>query len=141
MTMQNVTSAICSQCFVCINMRTHEEHLGTGSNQKEHTMLKKYVIERDVEGIGSLSASEMGGAAKTSNAALSQIKGIQWQHSYVTANKTFCIYLAQSEAEIRRHAELSGFPANKVTEVTEIIDPVTEKQCPMAMVSEMTGTD
>jgi len=94
-------------------------------------MLKKYVIERNVPGIGSLARGEMGGAARTSNQALAQIEGIQWQHSYVTANKTFCIYLARSEDEIRKHAELSGFPADSITEVMEVIDPTTEKQCPM----------
>jgi hypothetical protein len=95
-------------------------------------MLRKFVIERDVPGIGGKSAAEMGEAAKTSNGALAQIAGIQWQHSYVTADKTFCIYLAESEQQIREHARLSGFPANKVTEVIEIIDPTTERQCGLA---------
>jgi hypothetical protein len=95
-------------------------------------MLRKFVIERDVPGIGSKTAGEMGAVAKTSNEALAQLEGIQWQHSYVTADKTFCIYLAESEALIREHARLSGFPANTVTEVTEVIDPSTERQCVLA---------
>jgi len=92
-------------------------------------MLRKFMIERNVPGIGSKTASEMGDAAKTSNIALAQLDGIQWQHSYVTADKTFCVYLAESEALIREHARLSGLPANAITEVTDVIDPSTERQC------------
>lgn len=88
--------------------------------------MKRYVIERDISGVGSMSGEELGGAAKTSNEALAQIEGVQWQHSYVAADKTFCIYLAESEAEIQEHARLSGFPATRVTEVACIIDPTTE---------------
>lgn len=95
-------------------------------------MLRKFIIERDVPGIGGKNSAEMGEAAKASNGALAQLEGIQWQHSYVTADKTFCIYLAGSEELIREHARLSGFPANKVTEVTEVIDPTTERQCTLA---------
>ena len=103
-------------------------------------MLRKFVIERDVPGIGGKGAAEMGEAAKTSNNALAQIAGIQWQHSYVTADKTFCIYLAESEQQIREHARLSGFPANKITEVTEIIDPTTERQCALSRPRPLAAT-
>ncbi|TCM22305.1 uncharacterized protein DUF4242 [Novosphingobium sp. PhB165] len=92
-------------------------------------MLKRYVIERDLPGVGSMSAPELGGATKVSNDALAEIPGIQWEHSYVTADKTFCIYLAESEDKIRKHAEKSGFPANKITEVVGMIDPTTERNC------------
>ncbi len=95
-------------------------------------MLRKFVIEREVPGIGGKDAAEMGEAAKVSNGALARLKGIQWQHSYVTADKTFCVYLAESEELIREHARLSGFPANRITEVTEVIDPATERQCALA---------
>ena len=90
-------------------------------------MMKRYVIERDLPGVGGLNAAELGGAAKTSNAALAQIPGVQWEHSYVAGDKTFCIYLAENEDAIREHARLSGFPANKITEVTGVIDPATER--------------
>lgn len=92
-------------------------------------MLKRYVIERELPGVGALSQNELGEAARTSNGALARIDGIQWQHSYVTANKTFCIYLAESEEAIHEHARLSGFPASKITEVTGLIDPTTEQFC------------
>lgn len=88
--------------------------------------MKKYVIERDLPGVGGMSGQEMCGAAAKSNEALSQLAGqVQWQHSYVTGDKTFCIYLAENEDAIRKHAELSGFPANTITEVATVIDPTT----------------
>jgi hypothetical protein len=88
--------------------------------------MKRYVIERDIPGIGAMSAEELSQAAQTSNAALEKLAPkIQWQHSYVTADKTFCVYLAQDQDVIRKHAEISGFPANVVTEVTGMIDRTT----------------
>lgn len=90
--------------------------------------MKKYVIERAIPKIGGMSETELSGAAKTSNAALAQLAPkVQWQHSYVTADKTFCIYLAEDEAAIHKHAELSGFPASVITEVTGMIDPTTAR--------------
>lgn len=90
-------------------------------------MLKRFVIERDIPGVGQMSGEELGGAAKTSNKALSEISGIQWEHSYVADGKTFCIYLAESVERIHEHAERSGFPATKITEISTIIDPTTER--------------
>lgn len=89
--------------------------------------MKKYIIEREIPQVGSFNGDQLRDAAATSNKALCQIGAadIQWVHSYVTANKTFCVYLASSEEAIRRHAELSGFPATKITEVTGTIDPAT----------------
>jgi len=88
--------------------------------------LKRYLIERDIAGIGGMSIVELCGAARTSNRAIEKIGGdVQWQHSYVAGDKTFCIYLAASEAAIRKHSELSGIPVTKITEVPQIIDPLT----------------
>jgi hypothetical protein len=88
--------------------------------------MKRYVIEREVPGIGQFSLTELCGAARASNQALATIgPRIQWQHSYVADGKTFCIYLAESEEEIARHSELSGIPVSKITEVSQIIDPLT----------------
>ena len=88
--------------------------------------LKRYMIERDIPGIGEFSVTELCGAARASNQALSSIgPGIQWQHSYVAGDKTFCVYLADGENAIKKHAELSGIPFSKVTEVSQIIDPLT----------------
>ncbi len=88
--------------------------------------MKRYVIERDLPGVGSMNAEQLRQAAVTSCDALAQLYGkAQWVHSYVTADKTFCIYLADSEASIREHARLSGFPATKITEARTVIDPMT----------------
>ena len=89
--------------------------------------LKKFMIEREIPKVGNLDAGQLAGAASKSNEALCQIgaRDIQWVHSYVTGDKTFCVYLATDEAAIRKHAELSGFPADKVTEIVETIDPAT----------------
>jgi hypothetical protein len=88
--------------------------------------LKRYMIERDIPGIGGMSIVELCGAARASNRAIEQLTGeVHWQHSYVAGDKTFCVYLAESEAAVRKHAELSGIPVSKITEVPQIIDPLT----------------
>lgn len=92
-------------------------------------MLGYYVIERDLPGVGSLSVPELGQAAKASNGVLAQMPGLQWQQSYVADDKTFCIYLAESEQTIHEHAARSGFPAAMVTPIRCIIDPTAERSC------------
>jgi hypothetical protein len=89
--------------------------------------MKKYVIEREIPNVGTLEGENLRQAAATSNKALAEIgpKEIQWVESYVADDKTFCVYLANDEAAIRRHAELSGFPANKITEIGKVISPKT----------------
>ena len=90
--------------------------------------MKKYIIEREIPGVDKLGSGELAGAAKTSNAALAQLAPrVQWVQSYVAKDKTFCVYLAESEDAIRDHARISGFPANKITEITGMIDPVTAR--------------
>jgi hypothetical protein len=88
--------------------------------------MKRYVIERDIPGVGSLTAEQLKGAAATSNTALAKLGGkVQWVQSFVVADKTFCIYLADHEASVQEHAKVSGFPASRVTEVRTVIDPMT----------------
>jgi hypothetical protein len=88
--------------------------------------LRKFIIERDIPKVGSLERDQLRQAAAKSNEALSKLSpDIQWQESYVAADKTFCVYLAKDEAVIRKHAEISGFPATKITEVRKVIDPTT----------------
>ena len=90
--------------------------------------MKKYVIERESPGVGTMGPSDLSGAAKQSNSALSQLAPkVQWQQSYVAKDKTFCVYLAENEDAIREHARLSGFPANKITEIFGVIDPATAR--------------
>jgi hypothetical protein len=88
--------------------------------------MQKYIIERDIPKVGSLERAQLKEAAAKSNEALAQLApDIQWVESYVADDKTFCVYLAKDEALIRRHAELSGFPASKITRVSRTIDPTT----------------
>jgi hypothetical protein len=88
--------------------------------------MRKYVIERDIPAVGTFEREQLREAAKTSNAALAKLSpDVQWVESYVADDKTFCIYLAKDEDVIKRHAEISGFPANKITEVRRMIDPTT----------------
>jgi hypothetical protein len=88
--------------------------------------MKRYLIERDIPGVGNLNREQLKGAAATSNDALAKLSGkAQWVESFVADDKTFCVYLAEGEAAVREHARLSGFPASKVTEIRGVIDPMT----------------
>jgi hypothetical protein len=88
--------------------------------------MKKYMIEREMPKIGSLEREQLQQGAAKSNQVLRQLgPDIQWLESFVTANKMYCMYLAKDEELIRRHADLSGFPATRVTEIGVTIDPTT----------------
>ena len=89
--------------------------------------MRRFIIERDIPQIGSAERDALRAAAQKSNSVLAELApDIQWVESYVAADKTFCVYLAKDEAIIRKHAEISGFPATKITEVRKMIDPTTE---------------
>ena len=86
--------------------------------------MPKYVIERDIPGAGNMSPAELQGASAKSCSVLDGIgNDIQWIHSYVTDDKIYCVYTAPSEDLIKRHADESGFPANRISEVKSMIDP------------------
>jgi hypothetical protein len=88
--------------------------------------MPKYVIERDLPGAGKLTADQLRGVSQKSCSVLNKLgPEIQWIHSYVTADKIYCIYRAPNEAMIREHAKQGGFPANKISEVATIIEPTT----------------
>jgi len=90
--------------------------------------LTKYIIERDIPGVGSLGQPQLCEAAEQSNEALRQLSGkVQWQESFVADNKTSCVYLATDEESIRQHAQISGFPATKITAVRAMIDPTSAR--------------
>ena len=90
--------------------------------------MRRYVIEREIPDVGSFEREQLRGAAAKSNEVLAELApDIQWQHSYVAGDRTFCIYLAKDEDMIRRHAEISGFPATRIYEVGKMIDPTTER--------------
>ncbi|HZF16149.1 MAG TPA: DUF4242 domain-containing protein [Steroidobacteraceae bacterium] len=88
--------------------------------------MPKFVIERDIPGAGKLSAAELKSISQKSCGVLSSLgPNVHWIHSYVTADKVYCIYHANDESLVRRHAELGGFPANRISRVEAIIDPAT----------------
>ncbi len=90
--------------------------------------MPKFVIERNMPGVGNLSAGELQGAAQKSCSVLKELgTDIQWLHSYVTGDKIYCVYIAPSEALIKDHAQKAGFPADSVSEVKTIIDPTTSE--------------
>jgi hypothetical protein len=88
-------------------------------------VMKKYVIEREIPGVGSNTHEGFVKAAAQSNRVLDGLEGIQWIQSYATSDKLFCVYLADDEQVIREHAEKSGFPATKIHPVKTIVDPTT----------------
>ena len=88
--------------------------------------MPKYVIERDIPGAGKLTAEDLQGISQKSCGVLRKMgPQIQWVQSYVTDDKVYCIYIAPDEAAIREHARQGGFPANRISQVREIIDPTT----------------
>jgi hypothetical protein len=88
--------------------------------------MPKFIIERHIPGAGSLSAEKLRSISQKSREVLCTLgSDIQWIHSYVAGDKIYCIYLAANEELIREHARLGGFPANSITEVSNIIEPFT----------------
>ena len=88
--------------------------------------MRKFIIERELPAIGSAERQALREAAQKSNATLKELgPDIQWVESYVASDKTFCVYLARDEEIIREHAKRSGFPANKISQVRNVIDPTT----------------
>ena len=88
--------------------------------------MPKYVIERDIPGVGDWSAEQLRGASQTSCNVLNELgPEIEWLHSYVTGDKIYCVYNARDEDMVREHATRGGFPANRISEVTTMIDPTT----------------
>jgi Protein of unknown function (DUF4242) len=90
--------------------------------------LRKFIIERDIPKVGTFEREQLRAAAAKSNEVLRQPgPDIQWVESYVADDKTFCVYFAEDEQVIRRHAEISGFPATKITAIRSMIDPTIER--------------
>ncbi len=88
--------------------------------------MPKFVIEREIPGAGKLTPAELKSVSQKSCGVLSSLgPSVQWVHSYVTDDKIYCVYQAKDESLVRRHAELGGFPANRIAKVRTIIDPST----------------
>jgi len=88
--------------------------------------MPRFVIERDIPGAGKLSPQELKAVSQKSCGVLREMgPQVQWVQSYVTPDKIYCVYVAPDEEAVRKHAQLGGFPANRVSRVTSIIDPTT----------------
>lgn len=94
--------------------------------KRRQNEMPKYVIEREIDGIGNSTAEALKAISQTSCSVLNKLgPQIQWLQSYVTGDKVYCIYIAPNEEMVREHATQGGFPANRVSEVVTVIDPTT----------------
>jgi hypothetical protein len=90
--------------------------------------MPKYLVEREIPGAGSWSAEQRRKVAEKSNGVLGQLgPEIQWVESYVTGDKVYCVSIAPSADLIRKHAAVGGFPANRISEITGVMDPNTAR--------------
>lgn len=88
--------------------------------------MPKFVIEREIPGIGSMSTEELTGAAQKSCDAVEALPSrVQWLESFVTADKVFCVFIAENEDAVAAHAELSGFPVHRINKVETVLDATT----------------
>jgi hypothetical protein len=87
--------------------------------------MPKYVIEREIPGAADLVAKEGREVAAKSNKVIKEVGEVQWLHSYVSADKLYCVYISPNEEKLREHAKRGGFPINRVSEVKAMIDPTT----------------
>lgn len=88
--------------------------------------MPKYIIEREIPGAGHMSTADLRAASEKSCVVLCALgPSVQWQHSYVTADKLYCVYIAPDENIVQEHADRSGFPASRIARVAAIIDPTT----------------
>jgi hypothetical protein len=95
--------------------------------------MPKYVIEREIPGLGALSPEEVQGIAEKSNGVLADMGGdVQWLQSFNTDDKMFCIYIAPNAERVQEHADCGGFPANKILEVRQVVDPTTAEASAVA---------
>jgi hypothetical protein len=90
--------------------------------------MHRYVIERDLQDVGSLSAEQLEQTKTISNIALAETGGVQWVESFVTQNRIYCHYLAENEDLVRDHARRAGLPCDKVSEVKAVVDPLIARK-------------
>ena len=114
--------------LVLVGYTSFAQQSTTKNNLKinKSTVMKTYVIEREIPNAGKLTAEELKAIAQKSNSVLKEMgPQIEWQQSYVTGNKIYCVYKAPNEELIKEHARKGGFPANSVSEVANMINPAT----------------
>ena len=89
-------------------------------------MLKRYLVEREIPGVGKMSHAELCSTATKSNEALVRLAPqVQWTHSFLGEDRAYCIYIAENADLVRRHSEILGLPANRIVEVPRLLDPTT----------------
>ena len=116
--------------FLVAMLLTAVSCLAQNSNvtQTSNKTMKTYVIERDIPGAGQFTPAKLKAISQTSCTVLTAMgPSIEWLHSYVTADKIFCVYKAENIELIREHAKRGGFPANAIYEVDDVISPATAK--------------
>lgn len=115
--------------FLCSMSFAQNQHTPTSAEQSSDEAMKTYVIERIIPGAGALSSEELQGISQLSCSILKEMgPAIEWQHSYVTGDKVYCVYKAESKALIEEHAKKGNFPANSISEVAVRIGPHTAKE-------------
>lgn len=98
------------------------------TKSKNYDSMKTYVVERIIPGAGNLTAEQLKGISQTSCKVLDEMgPKIEWQESYVTGDKVYCVYKAENKELIEEHAKKGGFPANSISEVATVISPETAK--------------
>ncbi len=122
------TLILLAMCVVAFGQMYAQETARENQSDSENT-LKTYVIEREVPGAGKLTADELKAISQGSCAVLEQMgPKIQWQHSFVTGDKIYCVYKSESIELIEEHAIRGGFPSNVISEVAAVISPATAEQ-------------
>ena len=112
--------------FASITASAQTTTASNNSSTSDSTKMKTYLIERDIPGAGKLTPEQLKAISQKSCSVLQNMgPKIQWIQSYVTGDKIYCIYNAPNEEMVREHAKLGGFPANKISSVSTIIDPTT----------------
>lgn len=111
--------------IMCISTNSIAQGKNTKLIKKE--AMKTYLIEREIPDAGKLNSDQLKNISKTSCTVLKEMgsTNIQWMHSYVTEDKVYCIYKAISKEAIKEHAKKGGFPVNKISELSTIINPET----------------
>jgi hypothetical protein len=107
-------------------LHSHTEKLLQGENVNQEAIMPKFVIEREMPGVGGLGQADLRGASQKSCAVLGDLgPQIQWIQSYVTDDKLYCVYDSPDEELIREHARRGGFPADRISRVTGGMTPRT----------------
>jgi len=125
-TMKKISLLFAMLLMIGIAGMAQTASLSDKSKTKNQSNMKMYVIEREIPGLGQFTPEQLKGASQTSCNVLKELgPKIEWVHSYVTGNKMYCVYRAENVEIIKVHAKKGGFPANSISEVTEIISPAT----------------